>query len=159
MRSPESSVKETRHDAVKCGWLCVLRKAYHRSHKVINFAKCVDGATGHKLVESPAFCKRCYALGDDLDQLKSSPCTKALTFEGKEDVAKQHDQSLLVSNPAADLEKATSLRAEIEKAEKEMKRLRILKAIAEERQRLAELMAQKTKSGFLFACNYLSRIP
>lgn len=160
MRSPVSSVKETCHDAVKYTWFCVLCKAFSRNYKVITFAKCVDDATKHRLVESAVFCKRCHELGDDLDLMKRSPCPKPLTFEGEKDVAKQHDKSLPVSKPAADMEKATTLRSQIEKAEKEMKRLEILKVMAEERQRLAELMAQKTKSCFLLACNYttLSRI-
>ena len=50
-----------------------------------------------------------------------------------------------------DLKKATSLRAELDVANLELKRLEILKSLALERQLLKDLLAKKTNVCFLFA--------
>lgn len=154
-------MKESRHDPVKCGWACTRCHAHHRNPKVLGFAYCNDKTTNHKLIETEAMCKTCFEFGA-LESLKVSPCPKSLSFDANEKIEKSvsvpppvvpcaNEKSVSVPPPVKDLKKATSLRAELDTANLELKRLEILKSLALERQLLKDLLAKKTKVCFLFA--------
>lgn len=88
--------------------------------------------------------KYCQEVGDTMESLKDGLCSqspKCLSF-GSESGKENKDDT--------DTAKARVL-SEMEKANQELKRLQILKALEVERQRLAELLARKEKCCSLFA--------
>ena len=113
---------------------------------------------GHVLVESPLVCKKCFQLGHDFSCFKSHPCPKALTFDDKPTPVDVSTTKLEVDQEVpdkrwvtrVDQERKKRVQADMETAQKEIKRLELLKQLQLERQQLANLMAQKrTAPSFL----------
>lgn len=136
-------------DPVKCGWLCVTCKRTCDRKDVMLSHKCVR-EEGHVLVESPLVCKKCFQLGYDFSSFKSHPCPKELTFDDKPTPVVSTTNS--ADDPEipderwvtrVDHERKTRVQADMQAAQKEIKRLELLKKLQLERQQLANLMAQK----------------
>ena len=94
-------------------------------------------------------CKFCHQLSDTVESLENTPCPKRLEFTEESGKTEKCETPLPVTKTPSQI--ASNVISEMEKANKELKRLQLLKAMAEERDRLAALIARKNKSCFLFA--------
>ena len=130
--------------------MCIYCKSYAHNRKVLEFAKCKDEVTKHRLVEACAMCQFCQELSDTVESLENTPCPKRLDFNEESGKVEQRGKTPLpVVKPPS--QHASEAIFEMEKANKEIKRLQVLKAMAVERERLAELIARRNRSCFLFA--------
>ena len=115
-------------------------------------------AEGHVLIESPLVCKMCYQLGYDMASFNKGPCPKALTFHAEPAKSTEVPPVVLDSKPEPSEERPNKnwvtrvdwarkqrVEAEMQAAEKEIRRLELLKQLQLERQQLANLVAQKAK--------------
>lgn len=95
-------------------------------------------------------CQFCHELSDTVESLENTPCPKRLDFNEESGKVEQRGKTPLpVVKPPS--QHASEAIFEMEKANKEIKRLQVLKAMAVERERLAELIARRNRSCFLFA--------
>ena len=101
-------------------------------------------------------CEFCHQLSDTKESLENGPCPKRLDFTKENGKVETCETPLppaktplpVVKTPS---QHASKITFEMEKANKEIKRLQLLKAMAVERDRLAALIERKNKSRFLFA--------
>lgn len=100
------------------------------------------------LAESHMMCAKCFSLADDSKSLLSQPCPKAFDFGEPNKMPSE-----AAPNPPQGVdntERKKQLQLKLEKAEREIKRLSLLKRLQQERAQLAELLAKKrNSSGFL----------
>lgn len=134
---------------VKCGWICKLCHVVDAKKDVVLSRPCVH-SDGHTLVESPLMCNKCFALAGDVDVLKSVPCPRALDFNEppkKEVDERREDKSWVTwtdwEKEKKEWEQKKKLNHEMNEIKRELKRLQLLKTLQVERERMAELIAQK----------------
>ena len=136
---------------MKCGWVCVECRRVRETKDDFLPNKCSEDRVEHTLVQSPLMCKACFALGDDVATMTANPCPKALCFdetpmepnksgEVPKPVEEKVDKSWL---SAVDLKQRAKARHDMEAAERELRRLQLLKRLQQERQALSELIAKK----------------
>ena len=147
--SPQSGTKN--HEPVKCGYICVLCKLAHKSMEKIEATQCpVEKQGKHTVVESAVMCNRCYELSPSMSELAQKVCPKALCFSPSEETTTTTKMTSNAGLPASRGEKThvfekKATREEIEATQRELNRLRVLQMLQWERQKLAELMARKSK--------------
>lgn len=130
---------------VKCGWICTTCKFVHKSKDGILARPCI--AETHTCVQSPLMCNNCFTLADDMSTLKSTECRKVLDFSNVETTEVAHptpptEEKVLPGK----VETSLKIKSEMEGALRELKRLRLLKEMKAERERLADLIAKRRKS-------------
>lgn len=109
---------------------------------------CFDEEKGHALVESPLMCNRCFTLSDSVRALSTKLCP---SLHCEDDLVEKTVPQVVPKRPVPPVPKfeAKQVQENIQAAEKEMRRLKLLQMVHWERQRLAELVAKKNKGGFL----------
>ena len=125
--------------------------------------KCSGDRVEHSLVQSPLMCKSCFALGDDVAAMKAHLCPKVLCFDEK---PMESNKSGEVSKPVeekvdkswlsgVDLKQRARVRAEMDAADREIRRLQLLKRLQQERQVLSDLIAKKRgATSYLSECTF-----
>lgn len=95
-------------------------------------------------------CNKCFALAGDVDSLKSLPCPRALDFNEplkKEVDERREDKSWVTwtdwEKEKKEWEQKKKLSHEMNQTRRELQRLQLLKQLQVERERMAELIAQK----------------
>ena len=118
---------------------------------------CKSGGS-HSYVSSPFMCNKCYTIGDEAKELFRKACrvpdatpSKARDREppkGGEDPKTEEPPARAVTKetPEDSAKRRERMLLQIRIAEKEVKRLQLLKMVAMERQKLQEMMAAKAKS-------------
>ncbi|CAK9107354.1 unnamed protein product [Durusdinium trenchii] len=142
--SPLSAPKH--HEPVKCGWICTTCKTAHRFKEKVMETPCFDEEKGHALVESPLMCNRCFTLSDSVRALSTKLCP---SLHCEDDLVEKTVPQVVPKRPVPPVPKfeAKQVQENIQAAEKEMRRLKLLQMVHWERQRLAELVAKKNKGG------------
>lgn len=147
--SKSTGSKHTNCDPVKCGWICTTCKIAHRTKEAVLSHTCVENGGVHTMVQSPVMCNKCFCLSDDMAVLRSKCCPKALSFESPpektsvETGAPAIPTSKKVEKNEVSRNERNQVEAEMEATRKEIRRLQLLREMQLERQRLADLIAQK----------------
>ena len=155
--SKSTGSKHTKCDPVKCGWICTTCKFAHRTKEGVLSHKCVENCGDHTIVQSPLMCNKCFTLSDDMAKLRSQCCPKALSFESPPEKTSEIGTGAPANPIPKKVEKnevskneRNQVEAEMEATRKEIRRLQLLREMQLERQRLADLLAQKrSKVSFL----------
>lgn len=143
---------------VKCGWICELCKHVDSKKESVLSKPCVH-SNGHKLVESPMMCNKCFALAGDADSLKSLQCPRALDFneppkKGLDKGEPKEDKSWITTR--TDWEKKEKVTRQIDAARRELQRLQLMKQLQLEREHMADLIAKKRQNtSFLSQHTYM----
>ena len=132
-----SGEKEAFHEPISCGWMCSECKLLHRKHDLLRFSKCKRGT--HTLVKANFMCNRCHEVADKVSDLESKPCPVAVVSSEISPHAEGSEKK-----PEKVLPEATHEATYAEEA-KELRRLKLLKQLQEERDQLAKLLEQKNK--------------
>ena len=137
--SPTSGQKMSRHSARNCGWICLPCGKICPSPAAFGDEKCPKGRGLHQ----PSFykhrCDKCSRLSSDTVAFLKEPCT----------------EEYLVEKNAARQKILDMIREESKKQEK----LRLLKAVEDERKKLENLLSTKTCKSILASTCCFSSCP
>ena len=156
--SPTSSrTKTSRHDIVKCGWICTACKRSDRHRFKLEEVPCSVLPAGHAFLEKALMCQKCDCLADDFKAFKEEECSEAtvrkLEYATPKALARTESvDSLTLSTPTPAGPKGGDVSGRDEKArillklqveEATMRRLKLLRELEIERQRFSELLLSK----------------
>ena len=139
MTTPESTEKLPLHDVVKCGWICTACRVADRFREKVEQSPCSCLRGGHAMIEKAVMCKNCDQISDDMTVFRKQQCLGTGT-------PPSHAKTVNSRSESEPEEYEMKVRLDIRFAEEEMRRLRALKMLEEERAKLQQLLARKASS-------------
>ena len=139
MTTPESTEKLPLHDVVKCGWICTACRVADRFREKVEQSPCSCLRGGHAMIEKAVMCKNCDQISDDMTVFRKQQCRGTGT-------PPSHAKTVSSRSESESEEYEMKVRLDIRFAEEEVRRLRALKMLEEERAKLQQLLARKASS-------------
>lgn len=127
------------HDVVKCGWICTACRVADRFREKVEQSPCSCLRGGHAMIEKAVMCKNCDQISDDMTVFRKQQCRGTGT-------PPSHAKTVSSRSESESEEYEMKVRLDIRFAEEEVRRLRALKMLEEERAKLQQLLARKASS-------------